>query len=512
VTGTLKFTNALASATIGAAYSSALTVSGGTPPYAWSLVRDRPGTLAWSSVNEWAISSSGVVTSIVAPTAAETAQLVLQVTDTAKNSAQGTFPLVVTGLAIKNPMALGPTQVNTAFSATMTAAGGSGSYSWALASQTGKNVWSVTSAGVVFGTPTAIETDTLMIKLTDTKTDKSVTMAFYISVVQALAATRPAGNTGSGLFVRYGELYDATGKLLRLRGINRAHYDANPQPGFAKTGANCARMFMYTVDGSISAAEYASVATSEHISAGSIPIITMAQFPSKTATTGNGSTTDLASGVAWWTANYSAFASIQKSMILNIANEWGPSNSVTWSNAYQTSIASLRAAGYTCPLLIDTGGSGQDINDLVNYSQAVFNSDPQKNVIFAFHFYGLSLGAPYSTVADLESICGKLATLKSSVGAAYAITEFGPGYAIGPSPTNVSPGQVVTAAEAAGLGTIAWAWDDNDENSGESDNNTFSFKYAGGYAVPSDLTIFGQDMVLNPYYGIAANAKPASGL
>jgi mannan endo-1,4-beta-mannosidase len=174
-------------------------------------------------------------------------------------------------------------------------------------------------------------------------------------------------------------------------------------------------------------------------------------------------------------------------------------------------VAALRAAGYTCPIMIDAGGSGQDINDIVNFSGAVFNSDPQKNLIFAFHFYGLSQGYPYSTVAMLQSISGKLAALKSSVGAAYAFTEFGPGYAIGPAPTNLSPGQIVTTAEAYGLGTVAWAWDDNDQGGGESDNNWFSFTYAGGFTTQSDLTIFGQDMVLNPYLGIQVNSKLASG-
>jgi len=48
----------------------------------------------------------------------------------------------------------------------------------------------------------------------------------------------------------------------------------------------------------------------------------------------------------------------------------------------------MRGTGYTCPLLIDTGGSGQDINDLLNYALTVQQSDPLQNCVFAHHPYG----------------------------------------------------------------------------------------------------------------------------
>ncbi len=513
-TGGLTITSGptLAAATVGAPYSYTMSASGGTAPYTWSFVRDRPLTLAWLTVNEWSLSSAGVLSSILNPSAEETATLVIQVKDAAGNTATGNFYIPVTGVAITTPMKLGVVGVGASFTggaplATMAASGGSGNYSWSLASQSGgSNSWSVTSGGAITGNPTHVETDTLVISATDTATGQTVSNNFYVSVVGAVTAARPSYNRGTGLFVLNGELYDPSGTVFRLRGIDRAHFDSNPQPGFQKTGANSTRMFMYTVNGSIPASTYASTAQSDHIAHGEVPIIAMAQFPDGTQTTGNGSTSEFNAGVGWWTANYSAFASIQKYMILNIANEWGPSNSAVWSNAYISAVAALRAAGYTCPIMIDAGGSGQDINDIVNFSGAVFNSDPQKNLIFAFHFYGLSQGYPYSTVAMLQSISGKLAALKSSVGAAYAFTEFGPGYAIGPAPTNLSPGQIVTTAESYGLGTIAWAWDDNDQGDGESDNNWFSFTYAGGFTTQSDLTIFGQDMVLNPYLGIQTNS------
>lgn len=55
---------------------------------------------------------------------------------------------------------------------------------------------------------------------------------------------------------------------------------------------------------------------------------------------------------------------------------------------YGGAVGVMRAAGYTCPLLIDTGGSGQDETDLTSYAQAIQASDPQQNCVFSYHLYG----------------------------------------------------------------------------------------------------------------------------
>jgi hypothetical protein len=84
-----------------------------------------------------------------------------------------------------------------------------------------------------------------------------------------------------------------------------------------------------------------------------------------------------------------------------------------------TAIASLRQAGYLGPILVDSGNCGQDIADLLNYSAAVFNSDPQKNVMFALHVYGnadMSLsGNWYQQLARLSASSGWCLSLASSV-------------------------------------------------------------------------------------------------
>src|SRR5690348_5922933 len=59
-------------------------------------------------------------------------------------------------------------------------------------------------------------------------------------------ATRPSYNTGPGFFVLNGKLYDANGNELRLRGVNRNHYDSPSAAGLAKSNANAVRIFVET--------------------------------------------------------------------------------------------------------------------------------------------------------------------------------------------------------------------------------------------------------------------------
>jgi hypothetical protein len=332
---------------------------------------------------------------------------------------------------------------------------------------------------------------------------QSVTVSISAQTPTGGAVSRPSYNTGNGFFVLNGKLYDANGNEFRIRGVDRAHYDSDSAAGIAKSGANAVRMFMYGL--SVGAPKYVSILQTQHIAYNEVPIPSVPLFPDGTTTSGNTSTTELAAGVAWWVANAATFAPISKYLIINIANEWGPSNSTVWRDAYISAITSLRSAGYLGPLLIDTGGWGQDTGDLLNYSTAVFNSDPQKNIIFSLHIYG---SIPTDSVApDLAA----LAALSASAGMVFIVGEFGPGRDIGPSPTETTPADIITAAEANGIGWIGWAWDDNDLANCMSDNNWFSMTInCGTYTQASDLTIFGQDVVLNPTYGLSVLATPAS--
>jgi hypothetical protein len=135
-------------------------------------------------------------------------------------------------------------------------------------------------------------------------------------------------------------------------------------------------------------------------------------------------------------------------------------------------------------------------------------SDPDTNIVFSLHVYGLQ----GYTASTLTAGLAKLAALSKSAGMLFVVGEFGPDKDIGPSPTMLTPGQVITAAESNGIGWLAWAWDDNNLSGGKSDDTWFGMTYAGPgiYNTSKDLTAFGKDVVLNSTYGITKLTTKAS--
>jgi mannan endo-1,4-beta-mannosidase len=164
----------------------------------------------------------------------------------------------------------------------------------------------------------------------------------------------------------------------------------------------------------------------------------------------------------------------------------------------------MRAAGYKQTLLIDSGGYGQDAADILKYAQAVFDSDPQKNVIISLHIYGNWMRpATASWQQDYDTLLAQMSLLNVPI----VIGEFGPGNNIGPSPTLITPLAVMTTAEVYSWGWLAWAADD-----GNTDT-WFALLYNNAvYNTSADLTIFGKVVVDNPIYGLKAIAVRAVAL
>ncbi|HEX4050523.1 MAG TPA: cellulase family glycosylhydrolase [Steroidobacteraceae bacterium] len=367
-----------------------------------------------------------------------------------------------------------------------------------------------TASGQLQGTPSATDLGTypnVVISASDASGTASLP-GFAVTVKQSGAATttvlRPSYNTGNGFFVLNGTLYDPNGTAFRLRGVNRVHWDSDSAAGIALSKANTVRTF---IDFTQNPANNVNLIQTQNINNSEVPVVTYAGTGSgETLTSCSADPSVLQAAVQAWTSQASAWTALNEYLIVNIANEWGPANSATWENGYISAIASLRQAGYTGPLMIDTGGCGEDLSDLLSYATAVFNSDPEKNVIFSLHMYY------NASTALANNWLQQLVALSQAAGMVFVIGEFGPGNNIGPSPTTVTPGQIITAAESTGLGWLAWAWDDNNLAGGASDNGWFSMTYAGPgiYNTPADLTAYGQDVVLNSTYGISTLATPAS--
>jgi hypothetical protein len=461
-------------------------------------------TLSFSVTNlpSWATFSTATGLLSGTPAAANVGTysgIVISVSDGSASASLPAFALTVTGAAAANPT------VSLGASPSSVSSGSSSMLSWSstnATSCTASGGWSgsmAMSGSQTTGAVTASKTYTLTCSGASGTTPVSKSATVSVQSGTTGGVTRPPYNTGNGLFVLNGKLYDSNGVEFRIRGVNLCHYDSTGHsgPGIARSNANAVRVGFYL--SSVPTSTYVNTLQT-YISDSEVAIATMFYVPgTTTVTSGDQSTADLASVVQNWVTNFQYYSALQQHLIIDVANEWGPQNSATWQSAYVSAIASLRAAGYTAPIMIDTGGWGQDTADLLNYAQAVFNSDPQKNVIFSLHVYA-GLGSGW-TAASLNAYALQLQSLAASAGMVFVFGEFGPGNNVGPSPTMLTPQQVIGAAEAAGIGWVGWAWDDNNLAGGASSNNSFSMTLNGPgiYTVPADLTTYGQQMVLSNY-------------
>jgi hypothetical protein len=335
------------------------------------------------------------------------------------------------------------------------------------------------------------------------------------------AVSRPSYNTGVGFFTLNGKLYDANGNEFHIEGVNALHYDENwascsSNCGIPNSRANVSRI-VTPLWPSISATTLSNL-MQLMISSKIVPMPGVWYIDSgyTTQLTCDNNISHFNTAVSQWVSRASLFKPFERYMLINIANEYGDANSTVWRDTYISAVATLRAAGYLNTLVVDAGGCGQDPADIIKYAQAIYDADPQRNILFDLHIYGgFYVGTPawtgqiefYSTMASLKA-----------TGLPIVIGEFGPGNNIGPSPTMITPDQIIQAANSNDFGWIAWAWDDGygSGNSWFELSNAGAFSLTNGaptngaYPNNTDLSAYGNEVVLNPALGTFATAKPAT--
>ena len=311
-------------------------------------------------------------------------------------------------------------------------------------------------------------------------------------------ATPPSDATAEGtMFVANGQIFDATGAAFLPWGVNKAHVD-QASTGLELTGANAVRVNLY-----FRLPNATTTSLFDRLYAAHIVVI-----PGRweaTCREGAEFVTALAADVDAWVAEAAAWKKYERASMINISNEAGPANSTDWRDQYITAVGRMRAAGYSGLLMIDSGGCGQDVDDIAKYGAAVLAADPLHNIVFSLHVYG--------DTPNVTTLNTNLDRLKAT-GLSIVIGEFGPGRNIGPSPTNLAPADLMASALARGIGTLAWAADDNNLPNSMADDNWFSLFYnlLKAYTGDSaDLTIFGKVVVNDPTIGLLAVAKKAAG-
>jgi len=168
--------SSLPSATRNIAFSQQLSASGGTGIYTYSKTGSLPNGIT--------LNSSGLLAGT--PTVTGTFSIDVTATDSNSNTGSKTYSLVVGSVTISiSPSSLSAATQNSAFSQQLSASGGTAPYTY---SNTGSlpSGLSLTSGGLISGTPTA--TGTYSIDITATDANNNTGSASYSLVVGAAAA------------------------------------------------------------------------------------------------------------------------------------------------------------------------------------------------------------------------------------------------------------------------------------------------------------------------------------
>lgn len=195
---------------VGSAYSQTLTAGGGSGSgYTWTVT----GGAASLAAANLSLSSSGVLTGT--PAATSSPSFTVKVTDSASNTASATLSLTISaGVSITTGATLATGYVGSAYSQTLAATGGSGTgYTWTVtggaASLAAANL-SLSSGGVLTGTPAATSSPSFTVKVTDSASNTaSATFSLTISAGVSITTgtTLPAGYAGTA----YSQTLAATG-------------------------------------------------------------------------------------------------------------------------------------------------------------------------------------------------------------------------------------------------------------------------------------------------------------
>ena len=180
-------TGALPSVTVGTPYSQILTAQGGMPPLRWTLAS---GVLPSGLTLDLRGTISGT------PTTAETQTFTVKVTDAKGATDAKQLNLTVASAVVITTTALPAGLVGTFYQQSLSASGGSGGYTWTLASGGLPAGLSLAGGGIISGTPTAAGTANFAVRATDRQgSSATANLSVVINAPLTVSTTALPGGT-----------------------------------------------------------------------------------------------------------------------------------------------------------------------------------------------------------------------------------------------------------------------------------------------------------------------------
>ncbi|MDZ7372261.1 MAG: cellulase family glycosylhydrolase, partial [candidate division KSB1 bacterium] len=214
-----------------------------------------------------------------------------------------------------------------------------------------------------------------------------------------------------------------------------------------------------------------------------------------------------------WTdpANVAWLNEFEEYVILNIANEWGPSDDSDqgrriWRDAYKESIRRIREAGINNMLVIDSPNCGQGPRAMEVYGRELLDFDPQHNLVFSIHMYGMwrtlenaaEVGRPNKDMAPWAAEW-ELQTMLD-LGLPVIVGEFSWKEA---SSVGYDTRRLIAFCQEKGIGWLAWSWNGNSDP-------LLDMARGWKYDSDADLYPFGDLIVNHPRYGLRATSVKAT--
>jgi mannan endo-1,4-beta-mannosidase len=229
-------------------------------------------------------------------------------------------------------------------------------------------------------------------------------------------------------------------------------------PHLARTGANCVRAAFGTFpDGIAKSAAWRERVARAYLDAGLTPIV-----EDHDATCQRDAESLRAVVDAWLDeANLRWLDELHDRVILNIANEWGPTTGDGWCAGYIEAVGRLRAAGVRNLLLIDAPGCGQEIGPVIESGRDVFLADPLRNSAFSIHLYKRWHTEGRESLSSVDA----LSTLRE---ATDVVRGFGSDLIVGEFSSRefvddrYDDARLIDIFAELDLGWLAWSWNQND--------------------------------------------------